>query len=271
MTSSSTLGPATTARAGSAPAKTRRVVDAPTRVFHALFALSFLGAYLTADAERWRALHVTLGYTMVGLLAFRVAYGLFGPRQAGLGLLWRKLAGLPAWLRSFATGIRQATLSGIPWRQGQNLLMALSIFSLLVLVVPLTLSGYGTYNDWAAGEWLAEVHEFFGNALLAVVLVHLALVVGLSVVRKRNQALPMLTGRVEGPGPDLVTHNRAWLAALIVMAVLAFGTWQWQQFPNGLLPGRAEAADKADKAGRAGPADLSKSRGRKSRDDDDDD
>ena len=56
----------------------RLVTDAPTRMFHWLFALSFVGAYLTADGERWRLLHVTLGYTMAGLLGFRVLYGLLG-------------------------------------------------------------------------------------------------------------------------------------------------------------------------------------------------
>ncbi|MBL8348602.1 MAG: cytochrome b/b6 domain-containing protein [Rubrivivax sp.] len=251
MTSSSTLGPAASPAASARPAKTRRVVDAPTRAFHALFALSFLGAYLTADGEHWRALHVTLGYTMVGLLAFRALYGWLGPRQAGLGLLWRKLGGLPAWLRSLATGLRQASLSGIPWRQGQNLLMALAIFTLLATVVPLTLSGYGTYNDWVAGDWLEELHEFFGNAMLMVVLGHLALIVGLSLLRRRNQALPMLTGRIEGAGPDLVHNNRGWLAGLIVLGVLAFGAWQWQQYPNGLLPGQADAAGRAHKGDKA--------------------
>ncbi|MDP3835815.1 MAG: cytochrome b/b6 domain-containing protein, partial [Hydrogenophaga sp.] len=54
------------------PAPTRLVIDAPTRMFHWLFALSFVGAYRTADGERWRLLHVTLGYTLAGLLAFRV-------------------------------------------------------------------------------------------------------------------------------------------------------------------------------------------------------
>jgi hypothetical protein len=71
----------------SAPASkpaTRRTVDAPTRVMHWLMALSFLGAYVTADGERWRLLHVTLGYTLAGLLAFRVVWGLIGPRHARL-------------------------------------------------------------------------------------------------------------------------------------------------------------------------------------------
>ncbi|MDZ4102612.1 MAG: cytochrome b/b6 domain-containing protein [Hydrogenophaga sp.] len=212
------------------PVPTRLVIDAPTRMFHWLFALSFVGAYLTADGERWRLMHVTLGYTLAGLLAFRVLYGLFGPRQAGLGQLWRKLAGAPAWLRSLTAA---PGLAAINWRQGQNLLMALAVFALLVMVVPLTLSGYGTYNDW--GDWLEDVHEFFGEAFLMVVLGHIALIAGLSLLRRKNQALPMLTGRVEGSGPSLVKRNRVWLAVVLLAAVLAFGIWQWQQSPKGLV------------------------------------
>jgi cytochrome b len=218
-----------------ATSASRRVTDAPTRMFHWLFALSFLGAYLTADGERWRLLHVTLGYTMAGLLGFRVLYGLLGPRQAGLGLLWRKLTGAPAWLKSLTSA---SSWSGINWRQGQNLLMALAVFTLLVMVVPLTLSGYGTYNDWGdvlGGDWLEEVHEFFGEAFLVVVLAHLALIAALSLLRRKNQAAPMLTGRVEGAGPDLVKHNHAWLAALLLVAVLGYWAWEWQQSPNGLI------------------------------------
>lgn len=222
-----------THRAAAAPS--RLVTDAPTRMFHALFALSFLGAYLTADGEHFRLLHVTLGYTMAGLLVFRVLYGLFGPRQAGLGLLWRKLTGAPAWLRSLRAA---PSFAGINWRQGQNLLMALAVFALLAMVVPLTLSGYGTFHEWGdllGGDWLEEVHEFFGEAFLLVVLAHLALIAGLSVLRRKNQALPMLTGRVAGPGPNLVQKNRAWLAALLLLAVLAYGAWEWQQSPKGLV------------------------------------
>lgn len=216
------------------PVPTRLVTDAPTRMFHWLFALSFVGAYITADGERWRLLHVTLGYTLAGLLVFRVLYGLFGPRQAGLGQLWRKLAGAPAWLRSLTSA---PGLGAINWRQGQNLLMALAVFALLAMVAPLTLSGYGSYNDW--GGWLEDVHEFFGEAFLVVVLGHIALIAALSLLRRKNQALPMLTGRVEGPGPSLVKHNRRWLAVLLLAAVLVFGAWQWQQAPNGLVSAQA--------------------------------
>lgn len=220
----------------------RLVTDAPTRMFHGLFALSFLGAYLTADGERWRMLHVTLGYTMAGLLVFRVLYGLLGPRQSGLGLLWRKLSGAPAWLRSATDSLRQGSLAGINWRQGQNMLMALAVVLLMAMVVPITLTGYASFNDWGdflGGDWLGELHEWFGEAYLFVVLAHLALIAGLSWLRRQNQALPMLTGCVAGRGPDLVKRNRVWLAVLLLVAVLAYGAWEWQQSPNGLIPSSA--------------------------------
>lgn len=250
MTSNPALSAATAAPARPSGAG-RRIVDAPTRLFHWLFGLSFLGAYLTADGERWRMLHVTLGYTLAGLLVFRVLYGLFGPRQAGLGLLWRKLTGAPAWLKSLP-----AALAGGPamnWRQGQNLLMALAVAALLALVLPLTFSGIATFHEWGGafgGDWLEEIHEFFGEALLAVVLAHLALIAALSVLRRKNQALPMITGRVDGPGPDLVQHNRVWLAALLLVAVLAYWSWEWQQSPSGLLPSAVSAVDRGGKHGK---------------------
>lgn len=199
----------------------RRVVDAPTRVFHWLFALSFAGAYLSADGERFRLLHVTLGYTMAGLLVFRILYGLLGPRQAGLTLLWRKLS-VP-----------------VNWRQGQNLFMALAIVVLLLMVLPLTLSGYATYNEWGdflGGDWVGEVHEFFGEASLAVVLAHIAAIVGLSLWRRKNMAAPMVTGQVDGAGPDVAKRNHLWLGVLLLAAVLAYWAWEWQQSPHGLIP-----------------------------------
>lgn len=232
MTSPSTVTPSSTAtQQADHTAPTRRVVDAPTRMFHWLFALTFTGAYLTAESEHWRLLHATLGYTFAGLLGFRLLYGTVGPRHARLGLLWRRVAGTGAWLRTLVS-VRSP--GAVNWRQGGALATGLAILTMLALVLPLALSGYGTYNDWGdalGGDWLEEVHEFFGNALLTVVALHLGLLATLSLLRRQNLALPMLTGRVRGKGPDLVQKNRAWLAALLLVAAVAFGVWQWVDAP----------------------------------------
>jgi len=216
-----------------APKPTRRVTDAPTRLFHWLFALCFVGAYLTADGERLRLVHVTLGYTLAGLLAFRLLYGLFGRRQVGLRALWGKVASAPQWLRSvhaFVTRSPHAPGWTPLQRQTENLAMGLAIVALLLAVLPLTFSGYATYNDWG-GEWLEDLHEATGEFMLVLVLAHLGLLLLISGLRRKNQALPMLTGRVEGKGPDLVKHNHAWLATLLLVAVLGYWAWEWQQAP----------------------------------------
>ena len=231
----STASPSSASAPSSAQAQTprpatRRVVDAPTRMLHWLMALSFTVAYITADGERWRLVHVTLGYTLAGLVVARLLWGLFGPRQARLSVLWRKLQGVPAWLKSLAA-VRSPTALQATWRPGQNLLMALAVALILALVVPLTLSGYAVWVEWG-GERLEEVHEFFGNTLLFVVLAHVGLIALLSVLRRKNQALPMLTGRVQGSGPDLAKNNHGWLAAAVLACVLAFWAWQWNQAPQ---------------------------------------
>jgi cytochrome b len=239
MSSTSLPGPAAMAPAGnSVPAtRSRRIVDAPTRVFHALFALCFLGAYLTAEGEAMRLLHVTLGYSMAGLLVFRLVYGLIGPRHARLSLLAGKLRSLPQWLASVAQGTADRTWAQVNWRQGQNLALAVAVVALMVLVVPLTLSGYATYNEW--GDWLGDVHELAGNAFLVVVLAHVGIVLLLSLLRRKNMAMQMVHGRGQGPGPDVVKRNHAWLAVLILVAVLGYWSWEWQQSPNGLISAQA--------------------------------
>lgn len=216
------------------PAPVRRVTDAPTRMFHWLAALSFAGAYLTADSEHWRLLHVTLGYTLGILLVFRIGYGIWGPRQAGLSLLWRKLGVAPAWLQSLRSAFAEGRVGAVNWRQGQNLGMAMAVLLILALVLPVTLTGYGTFNEWGTAlgdDWLEELHEFFGNAMLLVVMAHLVMLAGFSVWRRQNMAQPMFTGLVPGKGPSPVENNRVWLAAVLLLVVLGFGVWNMNAGP----------------------------------------
>jgi cytochrome b len=224
MNPTTTTHPEAPASGSARHARTGRLmIDAPTRAFHWLFALSFAGAWLTAESERWRGVHVTLGYAFGGLLLFRLAYGWLGPRQARLGLLWHRVSGVGDWLRSAKAG-------RIDLPRAATLVMGVAMLLLLWVAAPLVLSGYAGYVEWLGMEdALEEVHEFFANAAMALVLTHLALIALLSVLRRRNLARPMLTGRTAGVGPDLVKANRAWLAIAVVVAYLGFVAWQTAQ------------------------------------------
>ena len=56
----------------------------PTRVFHLLFALFILIAFLTDD-DKLLKYHAIAGYSILILLVFRVYWGYFGPKYSLLG------------------------------------------------------------------------------------------------------------------------------------------------------------------------------------------
>jgi len=206
----------------SVPKAGRLMVDAPVRMFHLLFAACLFGAWWTSESEKWCDLHVTIGYGMVGLLLFRVVYGLFGPAQARLRLLFGRLKGLTGMLRLARMGEWEKLLAAF-----QNVPMAAVILAVLALTAEASASGYLAWND--APEWVAELHEESGEALIALAIAHIVLVLGFSLLRRRNLARTMLTGKIPGSGVSLVQHNRAWLALALFVAFCAFGAYKWQQ------------------------------------------
>jgi cytochrome b len=210
------------------------VWDAPVRVFHWLMVLCFAGAYLSAESEHWRLLHVTLGYTMAGLVAFRIVWGVVGTRHARFSSFVRGPAAVAAYLR--------AMIQGRPRRHaGHNPAGALAIVALLGLAGVVVAAGWASYND-IGGEWLKELHEGAGNAMLALVGLHVAGVVISSRMQRENLIGAMLTGRKPGRPEDGV--RRAWhvVAVLMLAAVLGFWWLQWQSAPAAGAPAPASTS-----------------------------
>lgn len=114
-------------------------------------------------------------------------------------------------------------------RQAQNLAMAGLIVAMLMLVIPLVLSGYATENEWGGpriADALEELHEGVGKVFLGVVLAHLGLLTIVSLMRRENYPLRMLSGHAPGAGVSPVKSNRVWLAVLLLAAVVGFGVWR---------------------------------------------
>lgn len=200
------------------------VWDLPVRVFHWLLALSFAGAYVTAESERWRLVHVTLGYTVGGLIVFRLLWGLIGTRHARFASFVRGPAAVLRYLRSL--------LSGQPEHHvGHNPAGALAIVALLALGAVLVFTGWSTYNE-VGGDWLEELHEGVANTMLAVVLVHIAAVLLSSRLHHENLVRAMITGRKQGEPTE--SARRPWrvLGVLLLAAVLAFWVQQWRSAPT---------------------------------------
>lgn len=214
--------------------KTRiRVWDAPVRVFHWLMVLSFTGAYLTAESERWRMVHVSLGYALGGLVVFRLVWGVVGTRYARFSSFVRGPVVVLRYLRGM--------LGGQPVRYvGHNPAGAVAIVLMLACSGVIVGSGWAVYND--LGGHLAEaLHEGVGNFMLAVVGVHIAGVVMASRLHQENLVRAMVTGTKPGmPGEGI---DRAWwgVAALLLAAVMGFGWLQWRSAPPTPVPSAGAA------------------------------
>lgn len=202
-----------------------RVWDAPVRVFHWLMALSFAGAWLTAESERWRTLHVTLGYTMAGLVVFRLVWGLVGTRHARFANFVRGPRAVLHYLGSLVRGRPEH-------HTGHNPAGALAIVALLGTAALVVFSGWGTYNDLWGGR-LEDLHEGAANALMALVVLHLAGVVVSSGLHRENLVAGMVTGYKQGAPHEAVRHAWRSVAALMLAAVLGFWWLQWHSPPVG--------------------------------------
>lgn len=194
------------------------VWDAPVRVFHWLMVLTFAGAWLTAEGERWRLAHLTLGYTMAGLVAFRIVWGVIGTRHARFASFVRGPAAVLAYLRSLAQGRPQR-------HTGHNPAGALAILALLLLAVAVAVTGWAT--DALGGHWLEEVHEGAATTMLVLVAVHVAAVLLSSVLHRENLVRSMVTGRKDAPPREGIRRPWRSVAAVLLAAVLGFWWLQW--------------------------------------------
>lgn len=191
------------------------VWDIPTRLFHWLLALSFIGAYLTAESEYWRDLHVALGYTVVGLIGFRLVWGLVGTRYARFSSFAFGPSKVLAYLKSLLGKSPEHYV-------GHNPAGSWAIYGLLLLGLLSGASGYAVYEE-IGGEWLEELHEFLSNAMLALVLVHIAGVLVSSRLHHENLVRGMITGYKHGePGQGI--RYKHWLVGGALLAVVA-GLW----------------------------------------------
>lgn len=195
--------------------QTRKMIpvwDIATRVFHWTLAVAFFIAYLTEDDLE--LLHTYAGYTIIGLLVFRLVWGLVGPRYARFGnIVYR-----PAEIRAYLAGL----LSGHPRRYiGHNPAGGLMVIALLCSLSMTCYTGLEAYADEGKGplasnslhivapahadgngdherdgdEFWEEVHEVFASLTLTLVVIHIVAVLLMSLVHKENLVRAMISGR----------------------------------------------------------------------------
>lgn len=207
--------------------------DLPVRAFHWLLAGSFMGAWLLAETEKLRNVHVMFGYTVLGLLVFRLAWGFVGSRYARFS----SFAFAPREALAYVGSLLRGRATDYP---GHNPAGSLAIWAILGLAALAGITGYATYNE-IGGDALEEFHELVTSTWLLVVGVHIAGVLVSSLLHRENLAAAMLTGYKRAERAAAIGGRYRALGLVVVAAVAGF--WLWTLSGAGVeLPAEAMAA-----------------------------
>jgi cytochrome b len=182
--------------------------------------LSFAGAFLTADSERTRDIHVLFGYILLGLLAFRLLWGFIGTRYARFGSFLFSPGEVAAYLKSL---VKRKPVHYV----GHNPAGSVAIWLLLVLGVASGVSGVMVYEE-LGGDMLEEIHDLVSYAMLVVVGVHILGIVVSSLMHRENLVLSMVTGLKSDGQHEGVRRSYAWLGVIMLVSVVAF----WFGYPS---------------------------------------
>lgn len=192
------------------------VWDLPVRLGHWLLASGFVLAWLTSESEELRLVHALAGGAVVGVVLFRVVWGLVGTRHARFAGFVRGPGAAFGYLRGLLTG-------RAPHAAGHNPAGGWAIVALLALGLLSGASGWLTYNE-IGGEVFGELHEGLATAMLVLVLVHLAGVVVGSLAHRENLARAMFTGLKRGTADEAILGARPF-AAIALAGWVALCAW----------------------------------------------
>ena len=207
------------------------VWDVPTRVFHWLLVVSFAVSFLTADSERYRDIHVVFGYTLLGLIAFRMVWGGVGTRYARFRSFLFKPRETVAYIVSMIKAKPEHHV-------GHNPAGSIAVFALLALGVISGATGVMLFQD-IGGEVLEEIHELASYGMLAVVGFHVFGVLVSSLMHRENLLRAMITGYKDRRENHGINRPHTWLGVIILVAVVAF----WVGYPaTGLVTQGADAS-----------------------------
>lgn len=215
--------------------------DAPVRLLHALMALSLAGAWLTAEADGWRAVHISFGFTLAGAMVARLLWGFVGTPAARFTQFVRGPGAVVAHLRDLLA--RRAGPHG-----GHNPAGGWAVLALLAGGLLAAGSGWLT---WQGGEAWEDVHEALANGLLVLAGVHVAAVIVTSRLARDRLVPAMVTGRKAVPAgtPAPRSMHRA-LAVGLLVATLGF--WAWSLGPTAPWQGAAASGGDGAHEGRSG-------------------
>jgi cytochrome b len=190
------------------------VWDPLVRLFHWTLFVSFCAAWFTEgelfedlqdrlSGEWLQLVHIWAGYTIAGLLVFRLLWGFVGPRYARFSDFVYSPGIVLAYVRDVLTLRARRTLGHNP--AGGAMIVALLLGLTATVVTGLALYGADkglgplaamlAESSDAAIDTIKEAHEVATNFTLLLVAGHLLGVVWETLLHRENLVRAMITGR----------------------------------------------------------------------------
>ncbi|MDH5472971.1 MAG: cytochrome b/b6 domain-containing protein [Gammaproteobacteria bacterium] len=177
-----------------------KVWDPFVRVFHWTLVLSFMIAFIVE--EDYLAIHTFAGYTVLVLILLRIIWGLIGTRHARFSDFIYSTETIKQFIKDTLSFKAKRYLGHNPAGGAMILLMIISLLITSFTGIAVygaeehagPMAGWFSQNHEFWGEAFEEVHEFFANFTLLLVLIHVAGVIIESMIHKENLVKAMITG-----------------------------------------------------------------------------
>ncbi len=167
--------------------RTVAVWDLPLRLWHWALAVSILAAWFTPTV--YDTLHRIVGYTVLGLLAFRLVWGFWGSRYSRFRMIGVRLRAAPHYLWNLRRGRtgRYIGLNPAGTLMLVALLLAIAI-SAITGAMSVTVTFFGLW-------WVEDTHAIASDAVIVLAVVHVLGVVLMGLLQRENLIRAMFTGR----------------------------------------------------------------------------
>jgi len=191
-----------------------KVWDILIRVFHWSMALFFIIAYLTG--EELETMHAYAGYIIIGLLAFRIVWGVIGTQHARFSNFIYSPQTITSYLKRLLTNSPKHYLGHNP--AGGAMVVVMIVFLSLsswsglkayeaegkgpLAAIETSIVSTAVADGWyendrghKGDEFWEEAHELIVNFMLLLIAVHLGGVLVSSILHRENLVRSMITGR----------------------------------------------------------------------------
>ncbi len=172
--------------------KTLSHIDILIRILHIIIMVAFVGAYFTGDSEDLHQVHMMFGYILLMSITTRVIWHFLSPRisnTAPFGIKKRSSMAFNAIKKPFSHANSVSLFSKNSIQLISIGLFQASIVFIFILIPVVVALGYGTEHFTYS---LRDLHSFFANLFLALVILHLSTLILNSILAKRFQGWTML-------------------------------------------------------------------------------